>query len=288
MSNELNASVNTVAAYRRDLRQFGEFLGTHDFDALSVTTNDVRAWLGELSARGDTSRTIRRKVQSLRAFYRYLVVIGELKENPAAEVELARLPRHLPQYVRERQMNVLLDSEIDMNDFEQVRDRLVVMMFYETGIRRAELIGLLDVWVDNSKRELRVHGKRDKDRIVPYGAELAEMIDAYRALRDEVVEGGCETFFVTKTGGALYPSLVYNIVHSALNEVCAGGKLSPHVLRHSFASAMLNSGARLDSVKELLGHQSLATTQLYTHITFNELKDSYINAHPRAQLKKGG
>ena len=173
-----------------------------------------------------------------------------------------------------------------MSDFTAVRDRLVVMMLYETGIRRAELIGLKDCNVDTAKCEIKVHGKRDKDRIVPFGAELKEWIDAYRVLRDTECRGN-ETFFVRPDGKPLYSTLVYRIVHEALIEAGGCSKFSPHVLRHSFASALLNNGAQLMSVKELLGHESLASTQVYTHITFSELKDNYKHAHPRA-LKKGG
>lgn len=286
---ELNQSQLTAEAYGRDLRQFCDFLtngGKRELQLTSVTSNDVRAWLLQLSRSGDCARTLRRKVQALRALYKWLMWRGEAHSNPAADVELAKLPKLLPHVIREQNINELLDSPIDMANCDAVRDRLIVMMLYETGMRRAELVGLLDANVDTRQCELKVHGKRDKDRIIPFGNELRRWIELYRGLRTRE-HGQCETFFVRREGKPLYPALVYNVVHRELQQVGGATKLSPHVLRHTFASAMLNGGADLDSVKELLGHESLAATQVYTHVTFSELKQNYKLAHPRA-LKKGG
>ncbi len=285
---EKNLSPHTVVAYRCDLEQWEQFLtgGKEALDVKSVTTGDIRAWMLHLNKQGDSARTMRRKVQAVRSFYKWLMKQGMASDSPAAAVELARIPKRLPQLVRSSSMDELLDQEIDETDFVQVRNRLIVMMLYETGIRRAELLDLLDRNVDTASGELKVHGKRDKDRIIPFGTELAQAIDSYRLLRDELVRG-CEHFFVKEDGNPLYPMLVYRIVHRALQEVGVTSKRSPHVLRHSFATAMLNDGAAINSVKELLGHESLATTQIYTHVTFSELKNNYKLAHPRA-LNKGG
>lgn len=284
---ELNYSALTVAAYRNDLKQWCESLASDPMqvDLASVTPADVRLWMVQRSDCGDCARTLRRKVQSVRALYRYLMKRGVVKENPAAEVELARIPKPLPHQVRQQNMDALLDSEVDMDNFTAVRDRLVMMMFYETGMRRAELINLRDANVDTQKGEIKVHGKRDKDRVIPIGGELSRWIATYRTLRNDLGVSDDE-FFVRERGGKLYPSLVYNIVHNNLAMVGGANKMSPHVLRHTFASVMLNSGAGLESVKEILGHESLATTQIYTHINFNQLKENYKHAHPRA-LKKG-
>ena len=287
---ELNYSVHTVLSYGNDLRQFADFLARGDSEQLrldDVSTNDIREWMMSLSNAGDCQRTIRRKVQSVRALYKYMQRRGLVDSNPAAMVELAKLPKRLPSYVRSENINALLDQDIDLADFTAVRNKLMLMMFYETGIRRAELIGLSDVNVDASAMQIKVHGKRNKDRIVPFGSELLEWIVRYRELRSQQVAAVCDAFFVRPNGKALYPSLVYNVVHDALQAAGGTDKFSPHVLRHSFASAMLNNGAQLNNVKELLGHESLAATQVYTHITFSELKDNYQSAHPRA-LKKGG
>jgi integrase/recombinase XerC len=285
---ELNLSPHTVTAYRNDLGQWEQYLtgGKENLDVASVTTSDIRAWLLHLSNEGHGATTLRRKVQAVRSLYKWLMRNGVVSFSPAEQVELARLPKRLPQLVRENTMNTLLDKEINEQDFEQVRNRLIVMMLYETGMRRAELIDLLDHNVDTSKAELKVHGKRDKERIIPFGTELAQWIERYRLLRNEKI-GTCHYFFVRDNGEQLYPMLVYRVVREALTQAGVNSKRSPHVLRHSFATAMLNDGASLNGVKELLGHESLATTQLYTHVTFSELKNNYKLAHPRA-LKKGG
>ena len=285
---EKNLSPHTVVAYRCDLEQWEQFLtsGKEALDVKSVTTGDIRAWMLHLNKQGDSARTMRRKVQAVRSFYKWLMKQGMASDSPAAAVELARIPKRLPQLVRTSSMDELLDQEIDETDFVQVRNRLIVMMLYETGMRRAELLDLLDRNVDTASGELKVHGKRDKDRIIPFGTELALWIDNYRSLRDKMVGEG-EYFFVRENGQPLYPMLVYRVVRQALQQAGVTSKRSPHVLRHSFATAMLNDGAQLNSVKELLGHESLATTQIYTHVTFSELKNNYKLAHPRA-LNKGG
>ena len=284
---ELNRSQLTVASYSRDLKQFAQFLaGDDEPQWSSVAVNDVRAWLVQRSSQGDTPRTLRRKVQSVRALYHWLMRRGMAQGNPAADVELARMPRQLPHVLRTQAIDSLLDQPVDMGDFTQVRDHLMLLMFYTTGLRRAELIGLQDGAVDTAARQLKVHGKRDKDRIVPFGPELAQWVERYRRVRDEQV-GRTQLFFARHDGKPLYPALVYRVVHGALMTVGGSDQLSPHVLRHTFASAMLNDGADLTSVKELLGHESLAATQVYTHITLSELKSHYKLAHPRA-LKKGG
>ena len=284
---ELNRSELTVKSYGTDLGQLASFLaGDAEPDWASVTVNDVRAWLVQRSSQGDGARTLRRKVQAARALYRWLMRRGLASQNPAADVELARLPKLLPHALRPQVLDALLDRPVDMGDFEQVRDHVMLLMFYSTGIRRAELMSLQDRWVDTDACQLRVRGKRDKDRIVPFGPELAQWIGRYRQVRSRQV-GTTEVFFVRGDGKPLYPSLVYRVVHSALQAVGGSDQLSPHVLRHSFASAMLNDGADITSVKELLGHESLAATQVYTHITLSELKTHYKHAHPRA-LKKGG
>ena len=288
LRHERNLSWRTVDLYRRDLDQWEAHMtaGGRELDLLSVTEGDIRAWLMQRSGHGDCSGTLRHKVQAIRALYRYLMRRGETSVNPAAQVELAKLAKPLPKFVREKTVDAVLDADIDMEDFTQMRDRLIVMLFYETGIRLSELIGLQDAAVDVDKCELKVRGKRDKDRIVPFGDELAEWIDRYRGLRQAVMPV-CGNLFVTLKGKPLYPSLVYHVVHDSLAVAGATGKLSPHVLRHTFATVMLNNGAELNNVKELLGHESLAATQVYTHVTLSELQHNYELAHPRA-LKKGG
>lgn len=286
---ELNYSPHTVASYGHDVRQFVNFLTAHDSRQVRLTqvdSIDIRTWVASLSSMKLAHSSLRRKVQAVRALYKYMMRSGMIDENPAADVELARLPHRLPQYVREQNMTCLLDDKIDMDDVNAVRNKLIVIMLYETGMRRNELITLQDRHVDTATCELRVHGKRDKDRIIPFGTELAQWIEHYRTLRDEAGMHG-DTFFTRGNGQPVYPSLVYNVVHNALMKVGGSDKKSPHVLRHTFATTMLNNGARLDSVKEILGHESISTTQIYTHVTLSDLMNNYKLAHPRA-LKKGG
>lgn len=285
---EKNYSSYTALFYQRDLEQFVAFRSSLRSDAreMPVESDDVRNWIMSLSEQGVSPRTIARKVSALRSYYRYMQSRGEVVDNPTVGVKLPKARKALPSFVRPEQMQQLFIDDEQGRDFEIVRDNLIVAMLYETGMRRAELIGLLDVAVDNNTCELRVIGKRNKERVIPYGKQLGKSIDYYRELRNEKI-GETERFFVRKSGEAMYDRLVYNIVHRALGTVSTLAKKSPHVLRHSFASAMLNDGAGINSVKELLGHSSLASTEVYTHITFEELKQSYKQAHPRAE-KKGG
>lgn len=218
---ELNYSVHTVLSYSKDLSQFVAFLSAdaERFDAASVTMQDVRAWIYALTQEKYSVRTIRRKVQSLRAFYKYLLKQGVVEQSPVEDVPLAKMPQMLPSFVREKGMDRVLDDDFNHSDFTAVRDRLVVAMLYETGIRRAELISLKNTDVDIASGELKVHGKRNKDRIVPFGDELKELIKMYRPLREKVYSGKANEFFLTLKGIPLYPSLVYHIVTGILSEV---------------------------------------------------------------------
>ena len=284
---EKNYSSYTVLFYKKDLEQFVEFRRglRSDAEVMPVESDDVRNWIISLSEQGLSPRTISRKISALRSYYKFVQSRGEVVDNPVVGVKLPKTRKTLPSFVRPERMEQLLDADVSVDDFELMRDRLIVAMLYETGMRRAELIGLQDVAVDNNTCELRVLGKRNKERVIPYGRQLQEAISVYRAKRNEVV-GETKYFFVRKNTMPMYDKLIYNIVHRALGEVSTLAKKSPHVLRHSFASAMLNDGAGINSVKELLGHSSLASTEVYTHITFEELKQSYKRAHPRAEKKE--
>ena len=251
LTHERNYSPHTVSAYARDLRQWHEYAGAggrRAVDYASVSSADIRLWVVSLADAGDAPRTLRRKVQAVRALFRWLMRRGVVAANPAADVELARLDKPLPHLVRESTLDALLDSDVDRDDMVAVRDRLLVLMLYGTGMRRAELIGLLDSAVDVPNRQLRVHGKRDKDRVIPFGDELAQWITHYRELRSREHCDG-DTFFTRRDGKPLYPSYIYKVVHRDLSAAGGSGQLSPHVLRHSFATAMLNGGAQLGAVK---------------------------------------
>ncbi len=294
---ELNYSQLTVTAYRNDLSAWASFATGGNPDSLvasDVSTSDLRQWIGSLSRQGNSPRTIRRKASALRAFFRYLMRNHGLTSNPATGLTLAKIPKDLPVYIRTEDTSRIIDGNHNRTDFTTLRDTLIIDTLYSTGIRCSELVGLLDVNVDTRKGELKVLGKRNKERIIPIGPGLCESIESYRSLRDSTADTRISpndrqaAFFVRKNGKPLYRKLVYNVVHQTLsNENVHATRLSPHVLRHSFATDMLNSGAPISSVQQLLGHASLASTQIYTHVTYSELQNNYKLAHPRA-LKKGG
>ena len=284
---EKNYSSYTGLFYRRDLEQFIAFRRElrNDADRMPVEGDDIRNWIMSLSEQGLSSRTISRKISALRSYYKYVSTQDTDAENPTLGIKLPKTRKRLPSFVRAETMQKLLSEPVTGTDFISVRDRLILAMFYETGMRRAELIGLQDVAVDNAACELRVLGKRNKERVIPYGSHLRDDIELYRSLRQECV-GDCKAFFVRLDGRPLYDKLVYRIVKDTLKGVSTLMQKSPHILRHSFASVMLNEGAGINSVKELLGHSSLASTEVYTHITFEELKQNYKQAHPRAEKKE--
>lgn len=282
---ELTLSDHTVLSYGADLKEWREYAtdgGRHEFHPQDATVSDLRAWLAEVARKGASPRTLRRKVQSLRAFYKFLVRRGLASDSPARELTLVKLPSRLPSFVRRSETEAVLDELPDFTDFTSTRNYLIVLMFYTTGMRASELITLKNSDVDLSRCELKVLGKRNKNRIIPFGEELKEMIKTYKELRDRCVSGASDTFFIRESGEPLYYMLVNRVVHGALDGNVHANKTSPHVLRHSFATDMLNNGADLPSIQQLLGHSSLATTQVYTHITYRELQQNYKLAHPRA------
>jgi integrase/recombinase XerC len=232
---------------------------------------------------GKKPTTVNLSLSAIRSFYRFALSREIVKKDPAHGVTGPRKPKPLPQFVREAEMDRLLDETLETdNNYNKVRARTIILMFYETGIRLAELVGLDDKDIDFVAMQLKVTGKRDKQRIVPFGEELAQMLRDYIALRDVEVERQSPALFLTDKGERVSRSQVQYLVRKHLSEVTTLKKRSPHVLRHSFATAMLNNGAGLESVKKLLGHESLNTTEIYTHTTFEQLKRVYNEAHPRA------
>lgn len=294
---ELGYSPRTIKAYTSDLDEWVNFATSghpEEIDPLSITVNDLRQWVGATARRGASARTIRRKVASLRSFFRYLMSRHGLQSNPADSLPLPRLSVDIPVYIRPAETKAILDTPPVPDNFVEVRDHLILSLFYTTGIRCSELLTLRDADVDTARGELKVTGKRSKDRVVPFGPEMAEAIDEYRRLRDSSPLTAISRTDVTapllvkEEGGPIYRKLLYNIVHTRLSYGGAhAARLSPHVLRHSCATDMLNSGAPIASVQQMLGHASLASTQVYTHVTYKDLKNNYQLAHPRAQ-KKGG
>lgn len=281
---ERNYSDDTVKAYGEDIRQFQEF-GGEDVGLQSpseVVVDVVREWMIHLMNLGYATTSVNRKLSSLRSYYKYLLRRGEVKVDPLRKITGPKNKKNLPVFVKESEMNRLLDDEDFGEGFEGCRDHLVIAMFYATGMRLSELIGLDDGDVDFAASVIKVTGKRNKQRLIPFGEELRVEMEAYVKQRDESVPVRSGAFFVRKTGERLYPNIVRKIVTRNLSKVVTVKKRSPHVLRHTFATSMLNHEAELGAIKELLGHESLATTEIYTHTTFEELKKVYNQAHPRA------
>lgn len=282
---ELNESAHTVTSYSYDLRQWEKFTAEAfgpSFDPTQVVVNDIRQWVAYLSTQGRSARTIRRKVQTLRALYHYLMKRGKIDNNPAQDLSTAKLHKTLPRVIRPEDIKKLLDSPFDKADFIETRNRLIILMLYSTGMRASELTGLLDINVDTNSCELKVLGKRNKERMIPFGNELCNMISLYRTLRPTT---SVPQFFVEPGGVAItYPHL-NNIVKGELTGRVRASKNTAHALRHSFATDMLNAGAEITAVQQLMGHASLAATQIYTHLSYRELQHNYQLAHPRAQKK---
>lgn len=281
---ERNYAVSTVECYRAavlELQKFGEeSLG--DLTPSDVDAELVREWIASLMDKGCASTTINRKLSSVRAYYRFLLRKGEVAVDPLQKITGPKKKKRLPTFLRENEMDRLLD-DVDFGEgFEGCRDHMIIEMFYATGMRLSELIGLDDKDVDFSASLIKVTGKRNKQRLIPFDKELGQSMQEYVNVRNEAVPARSEAFFVRKNGKRLYCSIVSCLVKRNLSKVVTVKKKSPHVLRHTFATAMLNNGADLSSIKELLGHESLATTEIYTHTTFEELKKVYNQAHPRA------
>lgn len=281
---ERNYSRQTVACYGTDIAAFEEYFKSVDetLDFTNVDGDLVRSWVLKLMENGYESASVNRKLSSLRAFYRYLLRKGEVTADPTLKVIGPKRKKPLPVFVKEADMNRLLDSTDLGSGFKGVRDRMILEMFYETGMRVSELIGLADADVDFFASTIKVTGKRNKQRLIPFGEELKEDMRNYLSVRDKHCAEGCEAFFVQENGRKMTRAAVYVLVRRNLSKVVTLKKRSPHVLRHSFATSMLNNHAGLEAVKELLGHESLKTTEIYTHTTFEELKKVYEQAHPRA------
>jgi integrase/recombinase XerC len=287
---ERNYSAHTVDAYISDLEQFAAFVeaqGALRGEAIELDLIDgdlARRWVMEMMGQRQKATTVNRKLSALQSFFRYLRRQGVIDKHPLQLVKGPKKPKPLPKFVKDKDMTELLDAPIDEGDFIAVRDRLMAELFYETGVRCAELTGLRDVDVDAASRTIKVTGKRNKQRYIPYADRLQGMIAHYINVRAREVGGG-EAFFVRSDGRQLTSAIVYYAIKKQLSTIDTVGKRSPHVLRHTFATSMLNGGAGISTVRTLMGHASLAATSVYTHLTFEELKHNY-NAHPRAQIKE--
>ncbi|MFP5040398.1 tyrosine-type recombinase/integrase [Parasediminibacterium sp. JCM 36343] len=280
---EKRYSHHTVAAYQTDLEQFFNFLAS-DYEAPSIPSilpTFIRTWLAGIKSVGNTAKSINRKASTLQSFFKYQLKLEAIEVNPMATVSTPKISKRLPEFIQENHIATLFNHVEFTNDWQGKTERLVLALFYGTGMRLSELIGLKENDIDTYNAQVKVLGKGNKERIIPISVELLAGLKIYIAekpLRKE----GFNNLFTTEKGAALQPRNVYTFVHKHLSSVTTIQKRSPHILRHSFATHLLNNGADLNAVKELLGHSSLASTQVYTHNTIENLKNVFKKAHPKA------
>ena len=281
---EKNYSEHTIGAYERDIEMFAQFCWEH----LSMESIDemdysiIRNWIVSLVDKGISNRSINRKISSLRAYYRFLQKIGQIKASPLVKHKALKTQKKVEVPFSEEEMEKILSEIPFADDFEGTRDKLIIELLYATGVRRTELVNLKLIDVDIRNGTLKVLGKRNKERILPLLDSTASLLQEYMAQRSELKTGGDSPFlFLTKEGLKIYETLVYRTINKYFSLVSPKVKKSPHILRHTFATHLLNRGADLNSVKELLGHSSLASTQVYTHSSIAELKKVHMKAHPR-------
>ena len=278
---EKRFSLLTVEAYRRDMNQFVDFMrDAFEMDDLTqVKTTMVKSYVVHLKDEGLVNRSINRKISTLRTFYKYCLRENLMEKSPMTGIKALKLPKTLVKFVTETDINKV--SFGDEADFATVRDRLLFEMLYQTGMRQAELRGLTDGDVDKMDMQLKIHGKRNKDRLVPLSKEMIALIDQYQAMRDATFTNKAERLLLNDKGEEMTPSFVYNKVHHMLEGVTTLKQKSPHVLRHTFATHLLDEGASLVAIQKLLGHEDLATTQIYAHNTIEQLKKIHKQAHPK-------
>jgi len=280
---EKRYSPHTVIAYRNDLKQFFDYLrDQYQIDDIRIVDHSmIRSWLVQMMEKKITARSVNRKLTTLKTFYRFLIREGILEENPMRKIISPKTAKRLPVFVEKEKMDFLLDRVEFTEGFAGVRDRLILEMFYATGMRLSELVNLKVTDIDFHKSNIKVLGKRNKERLIPFNKKLEGLIENYLRYKEEKF-GQTSDLFVTDNGKKIYPKKVYLIVHHYLGEVTTLVKKSPHILRHTFATHLLNNGAELNAVKELLGHANLSATQIYTHNTIEKLKAIYKQAHPKA------
>ena len=280
---EKRFSPHTIKAYETDLLQFQTFLTTYETTLAEATHTLVRSWVMECMEASTGAKSINRKISSLRSFYKFLQREGLVVKSPMEQVQAPKIPKRLPVIVEEAKLNALLDDEaLFPSGFEGLRDRVVLELLYGTGIRLAELLGLKNGDIDDYNQQIKVLGKRNKERIIPLAKPLFALLNVYIDQKNELGFTSTDKLIVTDKGTAAYPQLIYRLVKQALGEVSTQDKKSPHILRHSFATALLNKGAELTAIKELLGHANLSATQVYTHNSIEKLKSIYKQAHPKA------
>ncbi|MDA3893401.1 MAG: tyrosine-type recombinase/integrase [Salinivirgaceae bacterium] len=283
LTNEKRYSVHTIRSYKSDLEQFTAFgiQTDSEFNPLTSDHKIIRKWIIFLLENGNTPRSANRKITTLKSFYKFQYRNGDIETIPTDKVVLPKMSKPLPHFVSKSTMDILFDQFEFPDDFIGLRDRTIMLMFYCTGMRLSELVNLTINNIDLNSGQLKVLGKRNKERIIPFDAELKMAIQKYISQRSSF---NCNhnILYITSEGNPVYDKLVYRVVNKYLSTVTTLEKRSPHILRHTFATQMLNSGADINAIKELLGHANLSATQIYTHTTFEKLKQIYNQAHPRA------
>jgi len=280
---EKRSSSHTVTAYKNDLDQFVQYCAklVGEFNVNTVDVKLVRSWVVQLMGNGFNPSTVNRKITTVKAFFRYLQKQKIVMLNPADSIPLPKIRKKLPYFVEESSLNSLLDNGFFDDEFIGTRDKLIISLFYGAGIRLSELTGLTDRSIDIQLSQIKVLGKRNKERIIPYPTSMNGLIKEYLELRTQLVGTKDGVLLLTEKGNPVYEKLVYRVVNRELGKVTLLEKKSPHVLRHSYATHLMNNGADLNAVKELLGHSNLAATQIYTHTSFKKVHEIYKQAHPR-------
>jgi len=283
---ERRYSAHTIRSYQDDLRQFGEYL-KKDYDEILIVKTDhvtVRSWLAQLKENDISAKSINRKISSLKSFFKYHLKAGTITQSPMGKIISPKISKRLPVFIKEEDTSKLISASlIATEDWKSLNTHLLVTLFYGTGMRLSELVNLKENQVDFSRRQLKVLGKGNKERIIPVTAELLKVVKEYIQQKKKEFEHSADTLLVTEKGKKMYSKYAYLLVNAVLNDnVKTLDKKSPHVLRHTFATHLMNNGANLNAVKELLGHSSLAATQVYTHNTIEKLKNVYKKAHPKA------
>ncbi len=286
---EKNYSSHTVLSYHTDIDQFCKFItiSSNSFDPEKIEPEKISGWILSMISEGKTARTITRKISSLKSLWHFLLKNNYTDKNPTQKIILPKTKKPIPSFYKHKEVMNLLENHYVPDDFEMERNLLIIEMFYSTGIRLSELILMTNQDIDFKQFTIKVTGKRNKQRIIPANKRLIDKITSYLSKLDQVIERPHDSnLFLRTNGKKMYPKLVYNIIHDAMSQVSNLKKQSPHVLRHSFATHLLNGGADINVVKDLLGHSSLAATQVYTHTGFGELNNIYKQAHPRAKKKE--
>lgn len=285
LQNEKRRAALTVTTYGIVLDDFESFLERNDISDISeVGAREIREWQMEHSEQGEKATTIAKKISILRSWFSYLRKEKLYDADVMAKITSPKKPKHLPIFFKEKEVEKIYDTGLFPNTFEGERDKLILRILYETGVRRSELVGLKESDIDTSRHILKVLGKRNKERFIPIENELEQNIKRYIALKEEI-ENRDDALFINARGKAIGAANVYTIVKKYMSTVSQADRISPHVFRHTFATLMLNEGADIDAIKELLGHASLNATEIYTHVTREHLKETYRHSHPRAKKK---